>query len=215
HAIALTSLAMSLHTVEGAGMLANGWTGLAAAVLIGASLLLSGWLGMGPQLRLVAEGKAMPPWSLASSLGLLAGLAVVNLSLLFVMRAEHAALVWPWVGLAALWLALRLRHAALAIAWFALQLVSAVATLRYGPVLWGGDPHATAPGALMWGPLVLTLAGAIAGDRLQRAARSATAAAWSREAALQWGVVLWAVAWWANVLPPELHRQLVLQGALP
>jgi uncharacterized membrane protein len=157
----------------------------------------------------------VPAWSLASSLGLLAGLAVVNLSLLFVMRADRAALVWPWVGVFVLWLALRVSHPALALGGIVLEVVAGVATLVYGPLLWPAVADATRPGLALWGPLVLSIAGFVAGDLCQRAAASSTLRnGWARQTAAQWALVVWALGWWAQVLPPETYRQLELAGRL-
>src|SRR5439155_1105114 len=124
------------------------------------------------------------------------------------------ALVWPWIGLGSLWLGLRVRHPALAWGWFALQLVAGIATLAYGPALWVVDPRTAHVGSSMWGPLVLAVAALIAGDLLQRAARHSQQPQWLRQGAAHWAVVVWVIAWWANVLPPELHRQLQLRAAL-
>jgi len=203
HAVALLGLGSTLHTVDGAPMLADGWPGLVAASLIGGALLASGWLGLR---RRAAVEAPTAPWSLASSLGLLAGLAVVDLALLFVLRADRAAWIWPWVGVLALWLGLRMANPALAIGWAALQVVSAFATLAFGPALWS-----TASGFTLWGPLVLSLAGFVAGDLLQRAA---TRHAWIATSLVEWAVVGWSLGWWTQVLPPELHRELARHGSL-
>ena len=215
HAVALTSFGLTLHTVDGAAMFASGWTGLVAALLIGTALLATGWLPLRTQLRVADARAAAPAWSLGSSLGLLAGLAVIDLSLLFVMPADQAALVWPWVGLGALWVSLRVAHPALALGGFALQLVAGIATLVYGPTLWSMPPDVSRPGLLLWGPLTLSVVAFIAGDLLQRAANATQRRnLWPRESLVQWGIVIWALAWWSQVLPPELHRQLQLSGRL-
>ena len=215
HATALASLGLTLHTVQGQAMFANGWTGLTAAVLIGAALLATGWLPLRAQLEAARARDVPPAWSLASSVGLLAGLAVLDLSLLFVMPAERAALVWPWVGVFALWLALRVSHPALALGGIVLQIVAGFATLVYGPVLWPSVPDPARSGLALWGPLVLSLAGFVAGD-LFRGAAAATPAhkRWPRAGAAQWAIVVWALGWWCQVLPPEIHRELTLTHRL-
>jgi len=215
HALALTSLGLTLQPVEGAAMLASGWKGLSAAVLIGSALLATGWLPLRAQLQAADARAGAPAWSLASGIGLLAGLAVLNLSLLFVMRADRAALIWPWVGLAALWVSLRVAHPALALGGVALQIVAAVATLIHGPTLWPASAAATHAGPLLWGPLTLSIAAFIGGDLVQRsAAATQRRNLWPRLSWLQWGIVLWALAWWSQVLPPELHRELLLNNRL-
>ncbi len=200
HIVALASLALSLRTIEGTAMLANGWEGLGAAVLIGTSLLLSAASELRLQLRSFDAKGEVPAWPASSNLGLLAGIGVLAMSLMFVVPAERAALAWPWLGLAALWLGLRIAHPALAISWFGLQAAAAIALIGWGPVIWFGDT----PGSAVAGPLMLTLVALASGDLLQRSRNRA----WTQLPLVQWGVVVWALAWWTNVLPPELDRQL-------
>lgn len=207
HVLALAGLVSTLHVAGDGAMLASGWQGLAAAVLIAAALLLQTGLGLRRQLRVMDAAAAVPAWSLPGSLGLLAGLAVLAGSLLFVMPADRAALLWPVLGLAALFLALRLAHPALALAGLGLQLAAGVALLLFGAPLWGDGP-----GVTLWGPLILTAAGLLAGDWLHRRWRRPSA--WRNTPALHWAVVLWSLAWWAQVLPPEGWRQLLARDAL-
>ncbi len=203
HVVAVAGFAGSLHGMEGAAMLSNGWQGLSAAIVIGASLLATGWLPLQAALRQARAGGTTPDWSLGSSIGLLAGVGMLGGSLLFVMPADAAARIWPWMGVAALWLALRLLHPALVVAWGALQIAAGVALLAFGPALWSSDTASLT----LWTPLGLTLAALLSGDWLQRAARQGSAA-WLREAALQWTAVLWASAWWIHVLLPDTLRYL-------
>ena len=205
HAVALGSFIATLQTVEGAAMLSSGWQGLVAATLIGASLLVSAWLPLQAALREAETRHTVPVWSLGSSIGLLAGMGALASSLLFVMPADEAARIWPWMGVAALWLGLRLGHPALAIAWGALQVVAAMAFGLFGPDLWADESAALT----LWTPLGLTLAGLISGDALQRAAKKDMDRAWQRAPWLQWGVVLWSLAWWTQVLLPDAWRHLL------
>ncbi|MEO8155067.1 MAG: DUF2339 domain-containing protein [Rhizobacter sp.] len=205
HAVALCGFATTLHEVQGSAMLSSGWQGLVAATLIGASLLVSAWLPLQAALREAEARHAKPQWSLGSSIGLLAGVGAISLSLLFVMPADEAARIWPWIGVAALWLGLRLGHPALAIAWAALQGGAAVAFGVYGPELWASESTQLT----LWTPLGFTLAALISGDALQRAAKQVTASAWLRAPWLQWAVVLWSLAWWMQVLLPDTYRHLL------
>lgn len=209
HAVALAGLAATLHRIEGEAMLRNGGSGLVAAVVIGACLLLTGWIVMAPQRRqLAARPDTVPVWSLASSVGLLAGLAVMGLALLYVMPADSAALAWPWMGLGALWLGLRLAHPALVLGWWWLQMAAGLAFLAYGPPLWDPMPEGS---LTLWTPLVLTLTGLLAGDAWQRAARSERyrRVAWIQGVWVQWAIVAWGLAWWSQALLPDLERTLV------
>ncbi|MET0333706.1 MAG: DUF2339 domain-containing protein [Rhizobacter sp.] len=204
HAVALAGFAATLHAVHGEAMLSNGWQGLVAACVIGVSLLASTWLPLSAALREAEARQTAPQWSLGSSIGLLAGIAVLSGSLLFVMPADIAARVWPWLGVLALWLGLRLRHPALAIAWVALQVGAAFAFGVYGPDLWADKSN----GLTLWTPLILSLAAFISGDALQRSIRQPRAAAWQSTAGLQWAVVVWGLFWWSQALLPDAYRHL-------
>lgn len=201
HVIAVTSLVLSLRAAEGAAMFESGVQGLLSAVLTGAGLLATAALELRAQwLRL--KSSPAPAWSLSGSLALLAGIGVMSGSLLFVMPADRAALVWPWLGLGTLWAGLRLSHPSLSLSWLALQVAAGMATVLYGPAWW----DASAGGSLWVGPLVLVAAALLSGDWLQR--RSSPH--WVRWPAVQWAVVGWTLAWWSQLLPPEFDRQLRL-----
>ncbi|SHN14679.1 DUF2339 domain-containing protein [Rhizobacter sp. OV335] len=212
HLVALAGLAASLH-LDPQDAPRDGWPGLVAALLVGGSLLATAWLELRAQLRAMDERGALPQWSLASGAALLAGLAVVALGLLCVMPAERAALVWPWLGVGALWLGLRIAHPALAFGWLLLQVGAAVATLAFGPDLLA---HAPFGDLRLWLPLGLALTGLLAGDALQRAARpeSTAALAWTRQAVVQWGIVGWSLLWWGLMLVPQVLHLLRQAEAL-
>ncbi|HEX5687968.1 MAG TPA: DUF2339 domain-containing protein [Ideonella sp.] len=207
-ALALSGFVATLQVLHGQAMLGSGWSGLVAAVLIAASLMASAVLAMPAGLRqrfAAPDEQAEPPvWPLGATLGLLAGAAALGGSLLFVLPADQAARLWPALGLAALWAGLRLRHAPMAVAGWAWQVVAGVACVAYGVPLW--SPETT--GLTLWTPLVLTLAALISGDMVRDAAQRETTAAWLRLPAVQWGLVVWALLWWAQVLPPEIWRGL-------
>ena len=204
HGIALAGWVTTLHQVPGQPMLSNGWQGLVVAVLIGLSLVASVLLPLLAALRAAKARQQAPVWSVASHVGLLAGLALLSLSLLFVMPAEDAARIWPWLGLAALWLGLRLGHPALGAGWGALQLGAGVAFLSYGPNLWA-DQSAV---LTAWTPLGLTLAALVSGDWIQRTAKESGKEAQFGGLVGQWLVVAWSLAWWTAVLLPDVHRYL-------
>jgi uncharacterized membrane protein len=212
HLVALAGLAASLH-LDPLQAPRDGWPGLVAALLVGGSLLATAWLELRAQLQAMDERDAPPRWSLASGAALLAGLAVVALGLLCVLPAERAALVWPWLGVGALWLGLRIAHPALALGWLLLQAAAAVATLAFGPDLLA---HAPFGGLRLGLPLGLALTGLLAGDALQRAARpeAAVALRWTRELLVQWGIVGWALLWWGLMLVPQVLHLLREADAL-
>lgn len=212
-ALALSGFIATLQVLHGQAMLDSGWTGLVAAVLIAASLMASALLalpaGLRERLKTPQEASGDPPaWPLGATLGLLAGVAALGGSLLFVMPADQAARVWPVLGLASLWLGLRLRHDALVVAGWAWQVLSGMAAIGYGEPLWSSETS----GLTLWTPLVLAMTGLIAGDMLRAAAGRPWTAAWLKPPAAQWGWVAWALLWWAQVLPPEIWRGLLHRG---
>jgi uncharacterized membrane protein len=216
HIVALTAMTLSLQPANGQAVQASEWRDLAAALLIGGALLATGWLGLRGSWKAAAAGESLH-WSTGSGVGLVAGIAVVSASLLFVMAPDRAALAWPWIGLASRWIGARLRHPALALAAFGLQIAAAVATLAFGPRLWGWASHEALVAPSFWAPLALTFAGFVIADLLRHAAASSAGrrdGAWWHGAAAQWTSVVWALLWWSQTLPPEIHRALALREML-
>jgi uncharacterized membrane protein len=213
--VALAGFATTLHQLDGQAMLSNGWSGLVAALVIGGSLLVTGWLAMQSQREKIAAAgpSGVPSWSQGSGVGLLSGLGVMSLSLLYVMPADQAALAWPWIGLAALWVGLRLVHPALVLGWWWLQVMAVIGFVAYGPVLWnaGRDPGL---GLTLWAPLGFTVTGLIAGDWWQRATRrpELRAVAWLQTPWIQWAIVAWSLVWWSQALLPDVDRYLHRNG---
>jgi uncharacterized membrane protein len=208
-ALALCGFIATLQVLHGQAMLGSGWAGLVAAVLIAGSLMASAWLALpaGLRARLQApqdDASEAPAWPLGATVGLLAGVAALGGSLLFVLPADQAARIWPALGLAALWLGLRLRHSPLAVAGWAWQVVAGIACVAYGTPMWSTETT----GLTLWTPLVLALAALIGGDMVRAAAERVSTAAWVKLPAVQWGLVVWALGWWSQVLPPEVWRGL-------
>ncbi len=215
HVVALVAMTASLQPVGGATAPDAGTRDLVAALLIGAALLATGWLGLRDSWRAAASGEP-PAWSLASSIGLAAGIAVVSASLLFVMTAAHAALAWPWIGVFVMGLGSRLRHPALVACAFALQLAAAACIVVFGPAIWQGA-GALPTLAPVGGPLTLTLAAFLVGVFLRAADASPAglrAPRWWHAGIAQHVVVAWAMLWWWNTLPPVLDRALEARGSL-
>ncbi|MEK8030218.1 DUF2339 domain-containing protein [Ideonella sp. DXS29W] len=215
-AVALCGFLATLQVLHGQAMLGNGGSGLVAAVLIAASLMACAWLALPASLRArwrelqddTAASAEVARWPLGVTIGWLVGVAALGGSLLFVMPADQAARVWPAVGLACLWLGLRLRHDPLVITGWGWQVVSGVCALVYGEPLWSS----TVAGMTLWTPWLLTLAGLIAGDMLRREAGRQFTRNWLKSPVAQWGLVVWVLWWWSQVLPPEVWRGLSQRG---
>ncbi|MGN6526728.1 MAG: DUF2339 domain-containing protein [Burkholderiaceae bacterium] len=211
HATALLALALALHPLR-ADAPPAAWPDALAALAIGVALLATGALGLRGAWGADARPRELAPrCSLAGGVGLVAGAGVLAASLLFVLTPAHAGLAWPWLGVAALFVGARVRHPGLAVAAFGLQLAAGIAIVGDGPPIWG-DAGADAAGVPSWaGPLVLAIAGLVAGDTLRAAAASPGGrrhpAAWHGRGA-QWTLVLWALGWWIQACVPALLREL-------
>ncbi len=206
HLGALTAMTVSLQITGKAPTQGHAWQDLVAALLIGIALLATGWLGLRDAWRTAAAGTPRPV-SIGSSIGLVVGLGVASASLLFEMAPADAAPVWPFVGLAAAWIGVRLRAAALVGAGIALQLAAGVASLVFGHSLWNLLEPTVSIASTLWLPLLLTATGLVIGDLL-RGASAAPARAWWHSAPVQWALVAWSLFWWSRVLPPVVWRAL-------
>jgi uncharacterized membrane protein len=218
HGVALAGLASTLHTVPGDTRLASnasgagGWLGWLQSVGVALPLLVTSALGVRAVLASARASHTPPAWGWASKVGVLAGVAVLAASLLFLLPAEQAALAWVGLGLLALWLALRAAHPSLAIAWLGLQSAAAAAiTLFASPLDWGH--WRAAVGLPFWGALALAVAAGLAGDWLQRAGRPELKStpwpvAWAQPGWVHAALVAWLLLWWAQVLPPQAYMRL-------
>ena len=206
HLAALTAMTVSLQITGDSPTASHAWQDLVAALLIGVALLATGWLGLRDAWRAAAAGTPRPV-PIASSVGLVVGLAVASASLLFQMKPADAALVWPFIGLAAAWIGTRLRAGALVGSGIALQFAAGVAGLVFGHPLWNSLEATVSVASTLWGPLLLTGAGLVIGDLL-RGASVAPARAWWHSLAAQWALVAWSLFWWSRVLPPLVWRSL-------
>jgi uncharacterized membrane protein len=207
--LALCGFIATLHVLHGQAMLDSGWAGLVAALLIAASLLATAWLAIPLPLRQRLRGPGDPSveaaaWPLGATLGLLAGIGAIGASALFVLPADEAARIWPWLGVAALWGGMRLRHVPLAISGAAWQAIAGVAWIAFAESPWS----VALTGTSFLTPLVITLAGLISGELLHSDSRRGTSPSAPRTLPLQWLAVAWALLWWTQVLPPEIWRGL-------
>jgi uncharacterized membrane protein len=210
--LALCGFIATLHVLHGQAMLDSGWAGVVAALLIAASLLATAWLAIPMAVRERLRGAGDPSgeaaaWPLGATLGLLAGMGAIGASALFVLPADEAARVWPWLGVAALWAGVRLRHPPLAISGAVWQAIAGGAWLAFAESPWS----LSVTGMSLLTPLVITLAGLMSGDMLHSASRRGASPDAPRALALQWLAVGWALLWWTQVLPPELWRGLQRQ----
>ena len=179
------------------GVFDSGWRGLMTASLIGLALI--GGMLLAARDPLVRDDSRL---LMGLSLVLLAGLAFVNLAVLFVLPWRSASAVWAGSGLLIIWLSLVLRQRLSFYFGLALQVVGGLAFLLAGPSLFGslsGEGLRPLAHSGFWTPAVLALAALVGAWRLRRAGE--------RERALGIGtlglaelshlLLLWGAGWWA------------------
>lgn len=214
----------TMHSGASDVALSSSWSGLLAAGLIGASMLAGVVAVVRGLAAGTAAGAAPAQVSGVASLALLAGLAFLNLAPLFVLRWEHAAMLWPVTALATLWWAVHARHRATLAFALLLQVIAGTAQLgsRVLSLFGGASPELTPfLHSGFWGPLLIALASLLGARLLQRAAptprdraqdETATQprlpATLPGAAALGWISLAWAGLWWAGAWSLELARLL-------
>lgn len=211
-------------------VLADGWQAVGSSVMLALCLIATTVLAARPTWRAARDGGHPPAWSLRQTLGLVVGVALLHLAVLFV--APWSTVAWVWPLMAALTLASGLRGVVPA-------LIGLSAGVQTGAVLLsallahGGLDAGPAPGELarpFVNPAFLTallqavvaLGTALALHRVGRRqaqtpdhplAGMQCQLGWLHRGAMRWppliaGLLLWGVAW-----APELSWALERAGA--
>lgn len=204
--LAVASFIANLHRGTGDQVLASGWDGAIAALVIAISVLSSVVWSMRKALQDSAAKGAVPQWSLGNNLAMLAGVALLHLATLFQLNLEQAALLWPLSACVMLWLALRLGHPGLAAQSMLLQLLCAgIYFSHFSDVASQGS----FAGLGFWIPVVLGLAALWCGDQVRGAARGRNP--WTAQTASLWLPVLWGLGWWLYASLTETSAALQLR----
>ncbi len=223
----MVGFVLSLHRGTGSAVLESGTSGMLAAGIIAASLLLTaGWSVFQIRRLALACGKR-PRWSAAGSIGLVAGLLLVHLAMLFGIDLKQAALWWPITATLALWVALRIGHGPLAAGAGFLQLVAAeIYLFRYVT----SGSHSLAVDAAFahidfLTPLAIGAAALAAAYWIHRQAPSGDDAEdagetspplclnlWCGATLAQWVPLIWGLVWWMGAWLIEADRVLSLRG---
>ncbi|MBP5952101.1 DUF2339 domain-containing protein [Pseudomonas iridis] len=210
--------ALFLLRLQGAGedsaaVLSAGWSGLLSASLIGLALI-AGMLLAARDEMVRGDVRLLRGLSVV----LLAGLALINLAVLFVLPWQTASAVWAASGLLIIWLSLYLQQRVSFVFGLLLQVIGGAAFLLAGPELLGPlSAEGLKPLAHggFWTPLVLGLAAMIGAWRLQRGNHASAFDALSlqrlSQVLLVWGAGWWALAWVSEVLR---FAPVTLQGTL-
>lgn len=190
-----------------------GWSGLLAASLIGLALI-GGMLFAARDSMVRSDLRLLRGLSLV----LLAGLALINLAVLFVLPWQTASAVWAASGVLIIWLSLYLQQRLSFVFGLVLQVIGGAAFLIAGPDLLGPLDHEglrpLAHGGF-WTPMVLGLAAMVGAWRLQLGNPASAFGALSLRR-LSELLLAWGAAWWALALLTEVLRfaPVSLSGAL-
>lgn len=225
-ALAVAGFIATLHrtgeVVDGR-VLQSGWQGAVAATVIALSVLGSAACSMLQAHRAALARGVQPVWSTGNVVGVLAGVSLLHLAMLFQLSLAQAALLWPLTATVVLWVALRMAHFPLAALAGVLQVISALA---FGETQSAGLDAAGAPAFAslrFWTPVVLGLAALLAGDWLRDearprmsepagSARQRWANAWCAIPVVLWTPVVWGLGWWLFGMLDESVRVLDRHG---
>ena len=209
-ALAVAGFIATLHRtgdgLDAQQALESGWQGAAAACLIALSVLGSAAWSMLQAHRAALARGVQPVWSLGNVVGVLAGVSLLHLAMLFQLSLAQAALLWPLTATVVLWVALRMAHMPLAAFAGLLQAISALVFVSVAVF----DASAVRPAFAhlgFWTPVVLGLTALLAGDWLRdearpRAGETAGTArkrwinGWCANPAVLWVPVVWGLGWW-------------------
>ncbi|WP_422087699.1 DUF2339 domain-containing protein [Variovorax sp.] len=225
-ALAVVGFIATLHRtgeiVDGR-VLESGWQGAVAATVIALSVLGSAAWSMLQAHRAALARGVQPAWSTGNVVGVLAGVSLLHLAMLFQLSLAQAALLWPLTATVVLWVALRMAHFPLAALAGVLQVISALA---FGATQSAELDAAGAPAFAslsFWTPVVLGLAALLAGDWLRDearprvsepagSARKRWANAWCAIPVVLWAPVVWGLGWWLFGMLDESVRVLDRHG---
>lgn len=225
-ALSLLSFLQTLHfnqSPDNGGLLADGWRGAIAAIVIAVSILVNAARHMLKAKR-EAEAQGLPAsWSLVNGIAVVTAFALLHMSMLFVLDYSQVAWIWPLTSCMVFWAALRMSHIPLAIFSIALQLIS---SMMYRALEFDANVDNVAEqffsGPLFLIPLSLSVAAWWCADRIRMEAvflqktlstlfENNTSAsskpwtnAWSGQTLFQWCLVMWGLAWWLHAWIPEI-----------
>ena len=227
-ALAVAGFIATLHRtgdgLDAGQALESGWQGAAVACLIALSVLGSAAWSMLQAHRAALARGVQPEWSIGNVVGVIAGVGLLHLAMLFQISLGQAALLWPLTATVVLWVALRMAHLPLAAFAGGLHAVSAILFVMLAEM--GGDMRVLRPafGHLgFWTPVVMGLTALLAGDWLRdearpRAGEPAGVArkrwvnAWCALPAVLWTPVVWGLFWWLFGALDESVRVLNLHA---
>ncbi|MEZ2292486.1 DUF2339 domain-containing protein [Variovorax sp. RCC_210] len=228
------SVAGFVATLHGTGemvdgqVLQSGWQGAAVACVIALSVLGSAAWSMLQAHRAALARGVQPVWSLGNVVGVIAGVSLLHLAMLFQLSLAQAALLWPLTATVVLWVGLRMAHFPLAALAGVLQVIAAVA-FGISAADGAGGANVVRPAFAhlgFWTPVVLGLAALLAGDWLRDEARAAFsgasgaagsarkrwANAWCAVPPVLWAPVVWGLGWWLFGTLDETVRVLNRHG---
>lgn len=201
--LAVAGFIANLQRGDADHVLANGWHGMVASLVIAASVLYSVAWSMRQTLQQANARKTVPYWSLANVLTVVTGVGLLHLSTLFQINLQQAALLWPLSASLVLWFALRLCHPALCVQAALLQGASAA---LYVHEFFGAHAVGSFAGLGFWIPVVLGLTALWCGDQLRAASPSLNS--WAKGSAVLLLPVVWGLFWWLYAMLTETTAAL-------
>ncbi len=228
HSIQALSVAALIAGLQpgaaGAAAFASGWQGTAAAGLVAFSLLATAAWAMWHVHRDALVAGTPPRRSMLQVVGLLAGVSLLHLAMLFGVDLAHAALIWPFTAAVVLWLSLRMAHRPLAVLAATIHVVAAV--LFVGTSTSWDDTRQAFANLGFWTPSALGVTALVAADWFRAQARRASTAQtadagapvaswinpWCAQPVVSWVSLLWGAGWWIAATMGESVRVLAEQG---
>ncbi|RQO63759.1 DUF2339 domain-containing protein [Variovorax sp. KBW07] len=220
-ALAVAGFVATLHhtgeVVDGR-VLQSGWQGAAVACVIALSVLGSAAWSMLQAHRAALARGIQPVWSLGNVVGVLTGVGLLHLAMLFQLSLAQVALLWPLTATVVFWVALRMAHFPLAALAGVLQVIAAVA-FSVSDAFDAGAVKPAFANLAFWTPVVLGLTALLAGDWLRDeavprvdeptgTARRRWTNAWCAIPVVLWTPVVWGLWWWLFGLLDESARVL-------
>jgi len=203
-ALAVTSFIANLHRGNGEQVLASGWDGMIASLVIAASVLSSVAFSMRKVLQDAQRQDAAPDWSDGNIVAVVTGVALLHLSTLFQINLQQAAMLWPLSASLMLWIALRIGHPALAMQ---SALIYGVSAVLYWTHRSSSADLGTFSGLSFWSAVVIGVAALWCGDQLRGTSR--TRNPWAASSWVLWLPVVWGLFWLQQAVLSEASRALL------
>ena len=164
-AMVIDGLRLDAVGLDGTLMLEGGWRGMAAMGVVASGVIATAILSGRGSARGGPATVEAPPRSIVRTSGLLAGIVLLHMAMLFCIDIDMAVAIWPLSALVVWGLGMRLVHGSLVTLGASIHLVAAlILAVRFD----GRDiVHAAFAHPGFWSALSLALTALVAADRLR------------------------------------------------